>query len=258
MKRLLIFFIAINFVLCKNHTNYRKIGAIEYEADEYPLYVVDIRNYDLLGGFYQHKCMGTLLSQTWVISAKHCYTKLSASDVAVFHGDVYIYNAISYKVYKIILHDKGDLALLNIERINVPDKFIPKLSRKRCPQDVRAVYHSWGGTGHPIFVISRYLLYSTNDVNVWACPYPANNICFRPVDGTIPMEGDSGSGFITGYGPGPMFPESRDIKIIGVMEAKYQAPQFNSTEFLDMSLAERLSDYIPWITKYVPNLTILS
>lgn len=51
----------------------RRIGGVQYIAKQYPQYVVAIGHWSTIGEVYIHKCMGTLLTQTWIISAKHCF-----------------------------------------------------------------------------------------------------------------------------------------------------------------------------------------
>lgn len=177
---------------------------------------------------------------------------VSANDVSISHGNTVYLDTVHYQVKRFYVHESADLAVAEVAPVNVPTNVLPKLSTRHCPRDVRAVYHSWGGTGKGAFIFSHDLLYSSNDVNEFLCGYPATQMCFKSVDGSLPIEGDSGTGFISGYGPGPFFPTTNhDIHIIGVMSGKFQKSQFNTTEMATLSLAERLSEHIPWITKYV-------
>lgn len=105
--------------------------------------------------------------------------------------------------------------------------------------------------------ISTHLLHSSNDVNEYACGLPEEFICFKPVDGSLPLHGDSGSGFITGYGPGPMFPDTHDVKLIAVIEGYYERSQFNTTVFATYSRAVRLSEFIIWVKQYVEDVGVV-
>lgn len=177
---------------------------------------------------------------------------ITANYISISHGDTVYSDNLQYQVKHFILHQSADLAVAEVARVNVQTNVLPKLGRQHCPGDVRAVYHSWGGTGKGLLTFSRDLLFSTNDVNEYLCGYPSTQMCFKPVDGSLPIDGDSGSGFISGYGPGPHFSvKNYDIHIIGVLSGKFQRSQFNTTEMATLSLAERISEHIPWITQYV-------
>lgn len=51
----------------------RRRGGSRNMAKVYPQYVVGIGHWSIISEGYIHKCMGTLLTQTWIISAKHCF-----------------------------------------------------------------------------------------------------------------------------------------------------------------------------------------
>lgn len=221
---------------------------------------------------YKQKCGGTLIAESWVLTAAHCLIRVAPGDVQVKLGTDDVHDESNFvvlrNVTRLITHERfdpttfvNDIALIKLSQpvvfaSNVLPACVPRVFAGDALTNRTATLIGWGRISEdgPMLPVSRYA--NMTVISTDACsreygnvglenPLPASFICtYDEGNGTVAKdacEGDSG-------GPLVLKDDAGQFQLIGIVSwgigsscARPHQP----------TVYTRVTSYISWIEKTI-------